>query len=412
MSLGYKQQVRNFTFIIVGITVLIAGYTLYKQQALHQELYLIAEKTLMDDSKTNLKKEVDRFETFLKLRLDNAPIQSDAETEFVLRKMQTIYNKYPVINRTDSYVFVYSDVKLDQPEAFAKMFINPNRPDLIGKTVSAFEEDGNGVAYRLEALKQMQVSGDAFVRYVYLNPSTKQVEEKISYFKYNPELDLIMAKGEYHSSIQSKLARLSEVFNKEYRRSIIEYLLFISLILGSAMLISLRNAKAVEKKVVEWSEFDHLTHILNRLGIDAELNNRIANQSSSDEALSLIMFDIDNFKLVNDQYGHLVGDDVLQKIALVVSKRLRKSDTFGRWGGEEFLVLTNDDPKEAKLLAERLRASIEQADFGLADKVTCSFGLAGYEKGDSNESLTNKADEALYFSKQHGKNKVTQWLIN
>lgn len=127
--------------------------------------------------------------------------------------------------------------------------------------------------------------------------------------------------------------------------------------------------------------------------------------------LSFIMLDIDYFKKVNDTYGHMAGDEVLKKFTEIISHNLRKSDIFGRVGGEEFaIMLHNADKNTALQIAEKIRKKINNNPIKFDDKIiniTVSLGVAVLKDEDTFDSLFNKADKALYASKQNGRNQVT-----
>ncbi len=152
---------------------------------------------------------------------------------------------------------------------------------------------------------------------------------------------------------------------------------------------------------------DRLTGVFNRRKFDELLTHEMVRAKRYGMPLSLIMFDIDHFKLVNDTYGHQVGDEVLQGLALLVAGHVRESDSLARWGGEEFMVMaTNSELEDAARLAEKLRELIAQADFGSAGQITCSFGVARYASPETEEQFTYRADAALYRAKAGGRNRV------
>jgi len=123
--------------------------------------------------------------------------------------------------------------------------------------------------------------------------------------------------------------------------------------------------------------------------------------------LSMVIYDLDQFKRVNDTYGHQVGDEVLIEVSRVVSEQIRKTDFLARWGGEEFAILVpQGDAAAAYRLAKSLRNAIEDHDFGQARAVTCSFGIAEALPGDTADSLLARADAALYRAKINGRNRV------
>ena len=128
-------------------------------------------------------------------------------------------------------------------------------------------------------------------------------------------------------------------------------------------------------------------------------------------ACSLILLDIDHFKAINDTYGHQTGDCVLKELSGILSKNVRTTDMVGRWGGEEFLVVTTEDEFSKVLqFVEKLRNSIESHPFQTINKLTCSFGVTHYVKGDSESSIMSRADNALYQAKNSGRNCVKSVL--
>lgn len=166
--------------------------------------------------------------------------------------------------------------------------------------------------------------------------------------------------------------------------------------------ISMHNVR-LEKEATH----DSLTGVYNRKKFDDTLAYELDKCARYDEVFSLIMFDIDFFKKVNDTYGHLFGDMVLKKIAQEVKERLRHSDVFARWGGEEFVIflpLANSD--QAFEVANFLRQKIQELVFDEDVKVTCSFGVAEFNKHLEKEQLLHLADEALYLAKNKGRNCV------
>ena len=155
---------------------------------------------------------------------------------------------------------------------------------------------------------------------------------------------------------------------------------------------------------------DALTRLPNRRAIDRELDTEISRHNRNGKAFCLMICDIDDFKAVNDRFGHECGDLVLQSIAHVFTYSLRKHDCRARWGGEEFLVIFPETPIEgAKVAAEKLRREVEQNPIlldGEPLKVTMSFGLCAFERGLSKDACVRLADQALYEGKRLGKNRV------
>ncbi|MHC1578520.1 MAG: GGDEF domain-containing protein [Dehalococcoidia bacterium] len=173
----------------------------------------------------------------------------------------------------------------------------------------------------------------------------------------------------------------------------------------------LRKAKADEEQLERLATIDAPTGLYNRRAILGKLNDLINSANRYREALSLIMLDIDHFKEINDRYGHLTGDDVLEEIASSVRHNVRDTDVVGRYGGEEFIILL---PKtnlySAWVVAERLRGIIHNTQMkgsvGNMFTVTISQGLADWEPPENASSLISRAEEALYRAKEKGRNRV------
>jgi diguanylate cyclase len=154
---------------------------------------------------------------------------------------------------------------------------------------------------------------------------------------------------------------------------------------------------------------DPLTHLPNRLAFDDRLTDEVARWKRHSMPLSMVMWDIDLFKRINDNYGHKSGDKALVVIAQLLSGYCRETDFVARFGGEEFvMLLPNTDAGTALIVADKLRQTVENANFSVSgDRVTItlSCGISQLVDGDSNESVFERADKALYQAKQSGRNR-------
>ena len=167
------------------------------------------------------------------------------------------------------------------------------------------------------------------------------------------------------------------------------------------------NYTEQKKRLEIEASTDPLTKIANRLKFDTVFVEHSELAKRYGDTFSLILFDVDNFKTINDTFGHKVGDNVLVALARLVNKEIRKSDTFARWGGEEFVILAPQaDLEQTIILAEKLRSKIEEYDFKEIGKLTCSFGVAEFKNGCNLKELVKCADDVLYKAKRSGKNRV------
>jgi diguanylate cyclase (GGDEF)-like protein len=172
-----------------------------------------------------------------------------------------------------------------------------------------------------------------------------------------------------------------------------------------------KNLKALEIEKSEYeksSKEDPLTGCLNRAGFSSVLMREHEELVKNGSPVSFVILDIDHFKDVNDTWGHNVGDEVLVNLTKLIQGKIRNTDALVRWGGEEFVILCGDTPiQNAQFLAEKLRHAIETTQLIKQQVVTCSFGIAEMVAGEDPKRLFDRADKALYASKQAGRNRVT-----
>jgi len=152
---------------------------------------------------------------------------------------------------------------------------------------------------------------------------------------------------------------------------------------------------------------DQLTGVANRRRFYSDLRDEMEKARRYGRPLCVILFDLDHFKDINDSYGHERGDVVLWEIVQAIEPVLRATDHLGRWGGEEFIIMTPEtDLHQSHRLAERLRESIARHEIDTIPGITASFGIARYKADDTEQALIKRADEALYRAKTRGRNRV------
>ena len=184
--------------------------------------------------------------------------------------------------------------------------------------------------------------------------------------------------------------------------------------LAAQVVVALENAR-LHRIVERQALVDSLTGLANRRSFEETLRAEVARASRYGDSMSVVLADLDDFKRVNDRYGHPAGDVVLKTFAATLRRTVRESDTAGRWGGEEFaLVLPSTDSDGALRLAERARAALAAESIELPDGssigVSASFGVASFPDWDEPGELLAAADSALYEAKRAGKNRVEKAL--
>lgn len=171
--------------------------------------------------------------------------------------------------------------------------------------------------------------------------------------------------------------------------------------------IQIRQDITSQKRLEELWMTDHLTGLHNRQSIDQIWEREILRSVRYGDLFSVLLIDIDHFKRVNDNFGHLVGDELLFQFAQLLQEVSRDTDHVGRWGGEEFVVIIpNTNLSSAVLMAEKLRETIECFSFSAVGRITVSIGLATYRNGMNQDDLFSVADAALYRAKAQGRNRV------
>jgi len=169
-----------------------------------------------------------------------------------------------------------------------------------------------------------------------------------------------------------------------------------------------RQQYAISLQLHRLARTDPLTGIYNRQKFNEAFDLEVSRARRYRSVFSLILFDIDHFKHINDAYGHPQGDRVLIRIAELVKDDLRSTDIFARWGGEEFMLLLPETRvAEATEIAERLRARIEEMDPVTVSPVTCSFGVVECSPKETAECLLQRVDVQMYLAKQQGRNQIS-----
>ena len=173
----------------------------------------------------------------------------------------------------------------------------------------------------------------------------------------------------------------------------------------------LRKSNALlEQKNAELKRYsitDQLTGLYNRRKIDVDLENECQRAMRYNKKLSVIMFDIDWFKKINDTYGHQAGDSVLKDLAILIKNNLRTIDIPGRWGGEEFMIICPETGmKEVQKLGIRICSLVANFQFSINTPVTISVGVTQFSGQENSDNLIKRADDNLYKAKHKGKNTV------
>lgn len=180
------------------------------------------------------------------------------------------------------------------------------------------------------------------------------------------------------------------------------------------LLLSLEERQRLVKQLETQANTDSLTGLLNRRAFHERAQQEILRQARQHTALSVLIFDIDHFKQINDLYGHEAGDEALRQLALAAQEWLREMDVLARFGGEEFVALLPDsDLEAARRVAERMRQAAAELQISYPSgviRLTLSFGVAQWRPEQAMDALIAQADQALYTAKHKGRNRVEAWI--
>ncbi len=342
--------------------------------------------------------------------------------ETIVRDLQTSFDV-----KSNDYFFLYEIHNLSGGDNFATMLVNNNRPDLVGEKLSDSYTDSHGKEFRKEFLQGIREKGEAESIYWYSKPDGSGEGRKLSYYQYYPDWNWVVARGVYLDRLDATIIAKKEELRAKVKEDILLLCCIFLVAVSVALIIAYfyahelqdifnryKNTQQEHLTILEKlntslelkSQTDVLTKAANRGFFNQQLSMEMSRTNRYETPLSLILMDIDRFKLINDTYGHLTGDAVLQELAALIQKHIRTNDLLARWGGEEFTILIPGvELAQAGKFAEKLRLIIEESIFADNLKVTCSFGISSYIAGEEGDILIKRTDKALYQAKTDGRNR-------
>ncbi|EDZ63849.1 diguanylate cyclase (GGDEF domain) [Sulfurimonas gotlandica GD1] len=227
----------------------------------------------------------------------------------------------------------------------------------------------------------------------------KNGEEYLLKTKYIPELDIYLV-------VEAKLNDFDKEATQVFYFNLIISLIF-TLLFAIIIMFVLRN---YHRKLEILADFDSLTEIPNRRNFNTKFEQFLSLHKRDERPICLVFMDIDDFKSINDELGHNIGDEVLIQVAKILKNRVRKTDLLSRWGGEEFTIAFIDtNINDAHTITQKIREAIEKNETlkkTVGYNLTASFGLTACNEYDTIDTVISRADKAMYEAKQHGKNRV------
>ncbi len=243
-------------------------------------------------------------------------------------------------------------------------------------------------------------------------------EKDGKFFEFDRDNQHLLLSVRYISEFDWFLfVEINETDNMKVIRSNLYRNLAIGLLISVLIIsVAIMTVNYFQKRLVQLAVIDELTGAYNRREFETQFKRAVYSLKRGGESFSLIIFDIDNFKSVNDNLGHLEGDRVLQGISKIAEGCIRLTDLLFRWGGDEFVIIAYGETDKALLVAERIRAAVEKKKFLLSNNekkvhslfVTLSCGIAFYQQEEAPDSILARADRALYRAKEKGRNRIEQ----
>lgn len=314
----------------------------------------------------------------------------------------------------DSYIWVNEILNYSGGDNYAIRLIHPNLIDTEGALLSTNTTDIKGNHPYLTELEGVKREGSIFYSYYFKKLSSDVISEKLTYSKLYPDFNWIISMGVHLNDISEYLTITSQKseahINALIRLIVILILVLSSLSIGFLIALDRWYNSRIKRNLIAEAMIDPLTGALNRRAGIRDLSEYMRRYISGEmkQTIAIVMMDLDDFKLINDTYGHETGDKVLGCFTRTIKDHVRQSDRLYRWGGEEFLlVLEGLGPDNFEGYDTKLQSALKlrQPFEDLEDLVfTMSMGIAFFEPGDVDyKEVLARADTALYLSKKTGK---------
>lgn len=318
----------------------------------------------------------------------------------------------------NSYIWVNEILDFSGGDGYAIRLIHPNLIDTEGALLSTNTTDIKGnYPYKME-LEGVKSNGSVYYSYYFKKLNSNQISEKLTYSKLYADYNWIISMGVHLDDVDTYLTFTKEQSDRHMKQLIINIALLVILLtlISTIFLVfvdkwhNLKARKALEEEIL----IDELTKAYSRKAGIKDLRNCFDQIGKNDDPVAIILIDVDDFKSINDKYGHDNGDAVLKLIVEKMKSRIRHSDKLYRWGGEEFLLVCQGiDRNYIATYCEKILNYVSDLNYSFNSvliKTSVSIGVTFLERTDIdyNEAL-KRADIAMYHSKENGKNQATYY---
>lgn len=315
----------------------------------------------------------------------------------------------------NSYIWINEVLDYKGGEDYAIRLVHPNLPDTEGMYLSTDMTDLKGNFPYLAELEGVKKDGEIFLKYYFKELNSDKVSEKITYAKLYKEYNWIIAMGVHTNDIQMNIDATNKESNELAYKRIVQLVFWVLIIVSFCLILFVAiekfSAKRIQKKLELQISTDLLTNACSRRSGTNDLVNELREFKRGNSDPAIMMFDVDNFKSINDRYGHDVGDQILKEIVEKMYKITRNSDKLICWGGDEFIGIFYELNRENAIsFGEKILAAVSSIKiFAEGETVTptLSMGITYFTADDIDITDTLKrVDRLMYKSKNEGKNKV------
>lgn len=288
------------------------------------------------------------------------------------------------------------------------------QPDLLGRKISYLNRQYQVGDTWQDAISLAQSGGGYLSMSSLFNPFTGNAATKTQYVQAFPDWGWIVGAGFYEDDVQSVLQPRLSTLRARGVEHVQRMMVVAGVVTATMLLISVAMTRYAERMFVasrvrleSLSNSDRLTGLFNRMKLDETLGEELRKFQHCGESLAVIMIGVDDFRRINDGYGHQVGDQVLKRISEILQDCRREDDVLGRWGREEFMMICpRTTAQDAENVAERCRNNIAEYVFGDVGNLTASFGVTEALPQDSVVNTVKRTDEALRTARTAGGNRV------
>ncbi len=424
-SRTHEHRRAHFLFLAVFMMILCAlsaALTLWSVNATErvhaQQTYdeiLRIKQAFLKDTVQNTIRNIDRLRAFNRaLAKTGAARGADPEAWADVRTKAGIAAVIREHTFADGgYIWVNEVVDWAGGKDYAVRRIHPNLPDTEGTLLSTETRDLKGNLPYLAELEGVRDRGEVFFTYFFKRRDSDRVAEKITYATAYRDYNWIISMGVYLEDLQTYVDEAHRESERLTRPILLSMVILFLVLFASALIVLSRRERVflarTSRIIREESNVDHLTGAQNRRIGDAYLQSFFEKFAEGAETPLLFMLDIDDFKVVNDTWGHAVGDEVLAKLAHALRAVIRSGDLLVRWGGEEFLLICADATRgSAAAFAEKILDAARMIELRATGDsffgITVSVGVSWFGSSDRRfETAVTRADEALYRAKAAGK---------